>query len=93
MSAITGAALRKWPDEVDLNLTYVLRPATPPAVSPSGLLRDLHLRLLSSFSRLRHSTPMDAFAMAAIPDIEEIVDVPEDFESGGGTTGVYCVVA
>ncbi|KAL1728825.1 hypothetical protein EV714DRAFT_285444 [Schizophyllum commune] len=25
--------------------------------------------------------------MAAIPDIEEIVDVPEDFESGGGTTG------
>ena len=36
---------------------------------------------------------MDAFTMAAIPDIEEIVDVPEDFESGGGTTGVYCVVA
>ena len=47
----------------------------------------------SSFSQLRQSTPMDAFPMAAIPDIEEIVDVPEDFESGGGTTGVYCVVA
>ncbi|KAI4528575.1 hypothetical protein K525DRAFT_183582 [Schizophyllum commune Loenen D] len=30
---------------------------------------------------------MDAFTLAAIPDIEEIVDVPEDFESGGGTTG------
>ncbi|KAL1695466.1 hypothetical protein GGG16DRAFT_44975 [Schizophyllum commune] len=34
---------------------------------------------------------MDAFTLAAIPDIEEIVDVPEDFERGGGTTGVYCV--
>lgn len=33
---------------------------------------------------------MDAFTVAAISDIE----VPEDFESGGGSsTGVYCVVA